>query len=241
MELSLMDHLRELRKRMIVSFVAFLVCTVPAYLLYDQIFAMLTQPLKDIELINQRNILYVTSVFEGFNTKIRFSIIFGLIFSLPIHIYQLLRFIFPGLKTKEKRMVLVGLFSSFLLGLLGIYVVYFNLLPYSAQFLINRDFIPQNVGVLLNYTQNMFYIFNFLVYSILLFQFPIILTLLLYLNIVSRKSLWKSSRYAVVFIFVVAAVVTPPDVISLIGVALPLTALFFLTLGISRLFRWGEA
>jgi sec-independent protein translocase protein TatC len=96
------------------------------------------------------------------------------------------------------------------------------------------------VGIMLNYTQNIFYIFNFLLYAMLAFQFPILLELLMYWNLVSRKTLWKSTRYAIVVIFVIAAIVTPPDVISQCGIAIPMTLLFFITLGIAKIFGWGE-
>ncbi len=94
--------------------------------------------------------------------------------------------------------------------------------------------------MLLNYGKNIFYVFRFLLVTMILFQIPIILELLLAMNMVNRRAVLKASRFVIVGIFALAAILTPPDFVSQIGVALPLIAFFFLTILIAKLFKFGE-
>lgn len=237
----LLLHLKELRKRLTISFIAIALLTVPAYFLYDSLIQWLSAPFEPLQNnLSDRN-LFLTSIFEGFLTKIKFSLILAIVLSLPVHLFHILRFVFPGLRPVEKRVILVGLVCSIILAVTSLYFIYVYLLPFSVRFLMSRDFIPENVGVLLHFTENVFYIFNFLLYAIIIFQFPIVLELLLYLNVVSRKAVLKAGRYIIVGIFVLAAVVTPPDVISQLSLAIPLVLLFYLTILIAKLFKFGEA
>jgi sec-independent protein translocase protein TatC len=235
-----LDHLRELRKRLFYSCLAIIVGSIVSYYFYPEIIEFLSSPLQQFFNNNQTPIFYVTSLLEGFFTRFKFSLIAGVIVSLPFHLYQLMRFMFPGLNKNEKRLILYSLIGSFLLSSLGFYVSYFKLLPYSIAFLMSIDFIPKHVGLMLQFNQNIFYIFNFIVYTMLIFQFPIVLEILLYLNIISRKALLKFSRFAIVLIFFVSAIIAP-DVVSQIGLALILVLLFYLTIFVAKLFKFGEA
>ena len=94
--------------------------------------------------------------------------------------------------------------------------------------------------MLLNYGQNIFYIFQYLLVSLVLFQLPILLEILLIVNIIKRKTLLKASRYMIVFIFILAAILTPPDFMSQVTLALPLIVLYFLTIFIAKIFKFGE-
>ena len=123
----------------------------------------------------------------------------------------------------------------------GLYAGFYHLLPFSLKVLTGDQFIPAKIGLLLNYQQSVFYIFNFLVYLMLAFQFPILLEVCLYLNLIQRKKLFKSSRYVIVGIFIFSAIITPPDIITQCGIALPLISLFFITIGIAKVFKWGES
>ncbi|MGE4169954.1 MAG: twin-arginine translocase subunit TatC [Candidatus Margulisiibacteriota bacterium] len=241
-ELTLIDHIRELRKRLILSVVAVLVCSVVAFLLYDTIIAMLMRPFRTLPGAMDQYRLYITSIFEGFVTEIKLSLIFGCIISIPVHVYNAIRFLFPALSSKERKLFGYSLFASLLLGLFGFYLVYFKLIPYSLKFVTSASFIPNHVGLLLNFTQNIFYILDLLLGAIVLFQFPIVLEILLYLNIVTRKALLKSGRYVIVLIFVVAGIITPtPDAVAQLGLAVPMIALYYLTILIAKIFGFGES
>jgi len=234
------DHIRELRKRLVLSTIGCLVGAVVAYLIYPQVIAALMSPFNNLDNSALSDELFITTLFEGFVVKLKLSLILGVILSFPLHLYNLIRFVFPGLKRKEKIWISVGIVVSFGLAMLSFYMSYFKLIPMTAALLTTTQFIPQKVGLLLNFQGTIFYVVQFIVYALLLFQLPILLEILLALNMVSRKALWRSTRFVVIGIFVLCAVVTPPDIISQISLALPLILLFFITLLVARIFRFGE-
>lgn len=242
METSFFNHVRELRKRLIVSSFALLICGVFAYFIYDQILAVLMTPLAELSGKSPTgHMFFVTSLFEGFVTRLKFSFIAGFIFSFPVHLYHFLRFILPALKKREKKLLILSLIASTFLAFFAIYLCYFALIPYSVHYLTTTDFIPNHVGLLLNFNQNIFYMFNFILYTMVIFQFPIVLELLMYLGLLKRKTLMAYGRFAVVVIFVVSGIITPgPDVISQIGVAIPMVILFYSTILIAKIFKFGE-
>ncbi|MBT5953385.1 twin-arginine translocase subunit TatC [bacterium] len=234
---TLISHIRELRYRACVSAVYVLIGFIVALYFFNDIIDALAVPFQSFPSFNK---FYITSIFEGFFTKLKLSFIIGAILAFPVIVYQLLRFIFPGLLGKEKKLIIISVFVSVLLSALAFYFGYFVFMPYSIQFLMSKTYLPDNVSVILNYNKNIFYIINFLFYSLIVFQFPIILECLLYLNLVKRKSLIKASRYVIVGIFVVSAFVTPPDIISQVGISIPLICLYFLTILVAKIFGFGE-
>ena len=133
-----------------------------------------------------------------------------------------------------------AILSSAVLIAGSFYLSYFKIIPFSIGFLMTVGFIPNDVGVLLNFNQNIFYIVQFIVISMVLFQLPIILEMLLALNLISRKKLLASSRFIIIGILVLSALVTPPDFISQVSISVPLIILFFLTIGIAKIFNWGD-
>ena len=237
--MTIWDHLKELRKRLIVSMLSLIVCSVVAYIFYDNIVAVLTKPFENIQKTFSTT-LVVTSVVEGFMIKFKVAFWAGLVFSFPVHIFNIVRFVFPGLKSMERRVVIWSLFSSFILIVLNAYFIYFYVVPYSVKFLVGSDFVPKGVGIMLHFGENIFYVFMFLLFSLIAFQFPVVLEILLVLKVVKRKTLWNWGRYIVVGIFILAAIVTPPDFVSQLSLALPMVALFYLTLLVAKIFKFGE-
>lgn len=236
---TFLDHIRELRRRLWISACAVLIGMIASFLLYDPLLAILVKPFSPMNSSISQTQFFVTSLFEGFVTKMKFSCVGGFVLSFPVHVFQILRFILPGLKPKEKRLILSLLVFSVLLAVGSLWLVYTIVLPISIQFMTQSNFIPQNVGILLSFKSNVFYVFNFLLWSMIVFQFPILLLGLLYTKILSRKTLLKGSRLVIVIVFVVAAFVTPPDAVSQVSLALPMVALYFLTIGIAKVFRLG--
>lgn len=236
---TLIDHIRELRRRVIWSAVAILIGTMACYWFYDRIVVGLMRPFHVVQ--SGVTMLYINSLFEGFATKIRFSVIAGVMITIPIHLYHLIRFILPGLSRKEQKVLGWALFSSAILSAISLYMGYFYFIPSAIRVLIGSDFIPKGVGLLLNFNQNVFYVVNFLLYGMLTFQLPIVLEILLYLNVLSRRTLWRHSRFVIVIIFIIAAIVTPtPDLINQLFVAVPLLFFYFMTLLIAYIFKFGE-
>jgi len=235
-----LTHLKELRKRMMISVSSIGIFCVVAFIYYDVIIQVLLHPFSKISAQLLSENLVIHSLLEGFIIKMKFSFITGLIISIPVILYQVLRFMFPGLKKKEKRLILISLLASICLTAAGFYMAYFHIIPFSLNMLTSSYFVPKDVDIMLNLSQNIFYVFNLIVFMILVFQLPIILETCLYLGLIRRQTLLKSSRYVIVFIFILSAIVTPPDIISQLLMALPLTILFFLTILIAKLFKWGD-
>ena len=235
-----LDHLRELRTRLLVSVIAIGVTSVVSFIFYNQIITFLFTPFELFERTETGEILFVNTIFEGFITKVKVALLAGAVFSMPVHFYNLVSFVFPGLTAKERKVIIFSLCASFILVGFSAYYSYYKVIPISVQFLTSSGFIPKDVGFILNFGKNIFYIFRFLLVTLILFQLPIVLEVLLVMGLVKRKTLLRASRYIIVLIFVLSATLTPPDFISQVSLALPLIVLYFLTILIARLFRFGE-
>lgn len=233
-----LSHLKELKNRLLISLFFFVLSSVLSYSFYDYIYDFLIKPFTFLEGF-QKSSFHVKNLFDAFTIKLKVSIWFGFFFSFPVMLFHFLRFIFPALKIKEKKILIIVLLVSFVLTTFAIYYGYFNIIPLALPFLVSNSFIPENMNVWLEYN-NIFYILKFLIISIVIFQLPIILEFLLYLNVVTRKVLLKQSRIIIIAIFVMSAIVTPPDIISQIFIAVPLIFMFFLTILIAKIFNWGN-
>ncbi|RAP30255.1 twin-arginine translocase subunit TatC [Candidatus Marinamargulisbacteria bacterium SCGC AG-343-D04] len=239
MNASLLEHLKELRQRLVICVLSILVLGIFSYTYYHYFYTLFSQPFKSIASVDAQH-FYVKSVLEGVITKLKFATLFGVILSLPLFIFHLLRFVMPGLKKNENKFLIVSIITSFILSAVSFFYGYFILLPLSLKFLMSNHFIPSDVGILLTYSENIFFVFNLLAYLIVVFQLPIIIVTLLHLNIFSRKSLLKSSRYMIVCIMILSAILTPPDVISQVLLSLPLIILFFSAILFAKCFRIGN-
>jgi sec-independent protein translocase protein TatC len=239
--MTFMDHVRELRRRLIGSLTAIFIMAVAAFVFYQPIISILFAPFAALTQSHGDHVLYANSLFEGFVIKLQISFISGVILTLPVHLYNIIRFIFPALRANEKKIIVVSLASSFFLVVLAIYYGYFQIIPVSISFLTSNDFIPKNVGLLLNFESNIFFILQFLLVAVAIFQTPILLELLMIMKIVKRKALLRSSRFVIVGIFIVSAAVTPGDiVITQLVMALPMILLYFLTILVAKIFKFGE-
>ena len=238
-KMTVLEHIRELRNTVLFSMVAFAVSVVVAFIFSSYIIRIFTEPFSKVDSIVDTTMV-INSIAEGFLVRLRISAVSGLILSLPFHILGILRFIFPGLESREKRIVTAFLAVSLIFIVVGAYFVYFLLVPIVIDFLTRPLFLPQTVGILLNYYDNIFFILTFILGAVLTFQAPILMEILLILNVIKRRQVWKACRFIIVGIFILSAIVTPPDVASLLGLALPLTALFFLALLVAKIFKFGE-
>lgn len=236
--MPLIEHIRELRGMVLVSLVAFVVCCVAAFAFSDRIIWLFTRQFETVGSVVEKK-LVVTTIIEGFAAQIKISVIAGLILSLPVHVISLTRFVFPGLTARQRRIMAAFIACSFGLILVGAYIAYFRVVPLAIAFLTNPHFVPEGVGYLLSYQANIFYVFSFILWSVAALQAPLVMELLLVFKVLKRRQVWKASRFILVGIFVVSAVITPPDFISQLGVALPLVFFFYLALLIAKIFGFG--
>ena len=238
--MPLLDHIREMRSLILLSLMGFLACFVAAFVMSDSIIQIFTRQFDSVKSAVASS-LVVTTIIEGFSSQVKVAVYAGFILSSPLHAINILRFTFPMMSGRQRRTILLFLIASLALITLGSYISYFKIVPLAIAFLTNPYFVPKGVGYLLNYQANIFYVFSFILWSCLAFQLPLVMELLLMMNVLKRKTVFKASRFVIVGIFVFSAIITPPDFISQLGVALPMILLYYLALLIAKIFKFGEA
>lgn len=224
----LMDHIIELRKRLIWSFAALGLCFVVCLYFARPILAFLVHPLKAA---GQQKIVY-TEVYGAFFTEVKVAFFAGLMLSFPVIANQLWQFIAPGLYRKEKKALLPFLIATPVLFLMGASLAYFVAIPLALKYLfgfsgdlggIQQEALPE----LSNYLG---FIMQFLFGFGAAFLLPVLLMLLERAGIVTRQQLIKFRRYAIVVNFGIAMVLSPPDAGSMMLMALPLVLLYELAI-----------
>jgi sec-independent protein translocase protein TatC len=226
-EMSFLDHIEELRRRLLKSIAAVGIMTVLAFIFSEKIFKYVTLPLGDIK-------LHFTEITGSFMAYFKISIYAGIVAASPIVLYQIWRFVAPGLYAKEKKAVFPLVFFSTILFLAGASFCFFVVLPYAIEFLVNYgggELIPIiTISSYITFAGMMMLGFG------LSFELPVVGYVLGKTGIISHKTLSKGRPYAVVAILIVAAIITPtPDVVNQMLLAVPLYILFEVTILVMRL------
>ncbi len=232
-EATLEEHISELKSRIIKCIVIFIVfCSLSLYFA-DSVYNFLSVPL--IKVMHQDNIarkLIFTGLTEGFMTHMRLSLFMGFALSFPYIIYHLYQFIAPGLYRNEKKLILPFVVSAVILSFIGMAMAYFLVAPVACKFFISFEGIinynNHNIPIVLEarVSEYLSTIIQLLVSFGIVFQMPILLIMLGKVGIVSVNTLIKYRRHAIVINFIFAAIITPPDVISQIMLAIPMIILY---------------
>jgi sec-independent protein translocase protein TatC len=224
----LLDHLIELRRRLLMSVGALGLCFAICLYFARPIFGFLVQPLVRA---GQGKIIY-TQIFEAFFVEIKVAFFAALMLAFPVIANQLWQFVAPGLYRQERRALLPFLLATPLLFLLGAALAYYVAIPVALHFLlgfqgnlggIQQEALPA-VGNYLSFVMQFLFGFG------LAFLLPVLLMLLERAGIVTRAQLKGARRYAIVGAFAIAAVLTPPDIGSQLLLAIPLVILYELAL-----------
>ena len=238
--MPLLDHLIELRKRLIWSMSGFMLFFFVSYYFSGQIFEFLAQPLANIyrEMGVQRHMIY-TALTEAFFTHLKVAFFGGAFLGFPLIATQLWLFIAPGLYRSEKKAFAPFLIASPILFLLGAALAYYFIFPVAWKFFISFE-APGADGTMAIESQPKVAEYLDLVMKLifafgLAFQLPVALSLMAKVGIISSKGLMKYRRYAYVGMFIIAAILAPPDVITQIGLALPLIGLYELSIIAARI------
>lgn len=233
-KMSFLEHLEELRVRIIYALSALGIAVVICFFFNIQIFHFLAQPIRQVLPKGQNDLFYTTPT-EGFGISMKVSLLAGIFLASPFILWQLWLFISPGLYRRERNYALPFLFSSTALFLLGGVFAYFIALPRTLDFLIN--FNPE-LRPLITATEFFDFTMMILVGMGVVFQLPILIGFLSMFGIVTPGFLIHNFKYAVLIIFILAAVISPTgDAVNLFVFALPMLALYVFSIGVAFLFK----
>jgi sec-independent protein translocase protein TatC len=232
--MPLLDHLVELRNRLMWSSAAILGAFLVCYQFKEMIYRFLAHPLAVIFAGQTGRKMIFTGLTEAFFTYIKVSFWAAICLSFPIVAIQLWKFIAPGLYKTEKRAFLPYLCATPILFLMGASLAYFVVIPYAFRFFLSFE-TPGTDGSLPIVSEPKVNEYLSLVMTLLLafgvaFQLPVLLTLMCRAGLITSQGLISKWRYAVVGMFAVAAVLTPPDVVSQTSLAVPLVLLYILSI-----------
>ncbi|WP_062386799.1 twin-arginine translocase subunit TatC [Demequina iriomotensis] len=232
--MSLADHLREFRKRLILSAVGIIVGMVGGWLLYPAIFESLLDPIVSIA---ERDDSLVTVNFSGvasaLDMQIKVSVVLGIVLSAPWWLYQLWAFVAPGLHQREKRYTFAFLGSAIPLFFSGVAVAWW-VLPRAVEILIS--FTPEGAANLLDAQTFLTFAMRLILAFGLAFVFPVIMVAVTWVGIVQAQTWLRGWRWAVFLICLAAAVLTPtPDAVTMMVMAVPMVMLYFGAVGVCLL------
>jgi len=229
-KMPLIEHLIELRNRLLWSIGALVVGFVLCYLVAEEMYRFLVQPLADLmEGQPGRRMIY-TALHEAFFTQLKVAFFGSVCLTFPIVAGQLWIFVAPGLYKQERRALLPFLLATPVLFVMGAALVYYLIFPLAWQFFMSFE-TPASAGTLaivmepkvneyLSLVMKLIFAFG------LSFQLPVVLMLMARAGMVTSKGLAEKRKYAVVLTFATAALLTPPDVISQIGLGVPILLLY---------------
>jgi len=231
-KMPLTAHLTELRTRLIITMAAIVVGSIGSYIFAEQIFAFLAAPL--IEALPADSSLIFTGVAEGFFTYLKTALYSGVFFAMPVVLFEIWRFISPGLYKKEKRFGLPFIFFSTLFFVGGAAFGYYIVFPFGFQFFLGFETdaihpLP-SIKEYLSFTVKLIMAFG------LIFELPLFTFFLARMGIVTGKFMASQRRYAILLIFVISATITPPDPLTQIMMAGPLIVLYELSIIVARVF-----
>ncbi len=222
-ELPLVEHLRELRKRLVYSVIGVVVSAIVAWNFKEELFNIIRKPIEPFLSTPEQGLVY-TGLMENFIAYVKISLMGGFIISCPFWLYHLWRFLAPALYKEEKKYGLAFIFVGSLLFISGVSFVYFVVYPLAFNFLLSfgqgQDQALISVKEYLSFFLSTTFLFG------LAFEIPLILTILGLLGVVSADFLASNRRYAFLILSFVSALMTPPDPTSMLFMAGPLFFLY---------------
>ena len=226
----LLDHLIELRNRLMVSVLAVLVGFLVCYFFSEEIFLFLVRPLRQI--LGPEASMIFTGLHEAFLTYMKVAFFSGLFLAVPVIFVQFWQFVAPGLYDHEKKVFLPFLIVTPLLFFLGGGLAYQFIFPLAFQFFLG--FSSPTIEALPSISQYLSLVITLVFAFGMISELPVGLLLMIKLGILSTDGLVEKRRYAIVVAFVIAAILTPPDPFSQIFLALPMLAMYELSIFLGR-------
>jgi len=225
--MSFLGHIEELRKRLIYSIIAISVFFIPSYIFSGQIFDFLMMPIR--RNLAENSFMIFTSPAEGFMTYLKVSVFSSFILAFPVLLYQLWSFISPALYKHEKKIVVPFIISGTVFFIIGAAFCYYIAAPQCLRFLLG-EYSSEYVKALPSISEALSFLMTLTVGFGVVFEFPIVIFVLARFGLVTTKWLKEKRKYAIFIFAVFAAALTPPDIISMMVMFVPL--LIFYEIGI---------
>lgn len=236
---SLIAHIRELKKRLIICLSIFLIATIISYIFVQDIYSFLVHPLASAMPDEAGRKMIFTGLAEAFITYVKLAVFAGMLISFPVFTWQIYLFCAPGLYKSEKKFFIPFLFCSPALFYIGAAFVYYFLFPLAWKFFLSFEMPASDVGLPIKLEAKISEYLSLVTAMIMAFgitfQLPLVIILLVKIGLVTVEQLKKFRKYAVIIILTVAAILTPPDVLSQIALATPLYLLYEISIIFSNL------
>jgi sec-independent protein translocase protein TatC len=233
LEGTLISHLLELRTRLMRAFLAVILVFIPCAFYSNEIFAYLSQPL--LRELPANAALISTSITAPFTTPLKLSFVAGLVIAMPYVLYELWAFVAPGLYRHEKRFAVPLLVSAIVLFYVGVAFAYFVVFPLIFNFFVHTA--PPGVQMMADITMYMEFVLVLLFSFGLAFEVPVAVVLLVAMGIVQIEKLKQIRGYVLIAVFIIAAILTPPDAISQTIMAVPMYLLYEAGILFARLLK----
>ena len=243
-EMSLIDHLTELRKRLLWSFIYIIIIFCVCFYFAGDLFYFLAKPLVNLLNVDEGQGFIYTALQEAFFTELKIAFFFALFFAFPLIAIQIWKFIAPGLYKHEKNAFLPFLIATPILFFAGGAIVYYLIAPLAWNFFLSYQNMGSSgvpirleakMGEYLSLMMRFIFAFG------LAFQLPVVLVLMAKVGIVTYTSLKKFRKYAIVIAFLAAAFLTPPDPFSQISLALPIILLYEISIYIAKIIQKNKS
>jgi sec-independent protein translocase protein TatC len=219
---TLISHLLELRSRLLRAMIAVLIAFLPCAYYANEIFDWLSKPL--VSKLPQGQKLIATTVTATFTAPLKLSLVAGLLIAMPYVLYQVWAFVAPGLYRKEKRFALPLLASAILLFYTGVAFSYFFVFPLVFRFFVATT--PHNVQLMADVSNYLQFALTLFVAFGVAFETPVAVVLLVLTELVTLQKLRSVRGYVLIVVFIIAAILTPPDVMSQTAMAIPMYLLY---------------
>ena len=229
-EMDLFDHIRELRSRLLIIGTSVILFSVGGFLYSGQAFSFLSKPFHEAF---SGDLLIGTGPSEAFILRLKVAVFLGFLISLPVIFHQLWKFVEPGLYEHEKKLVIPFVLITSLLFLVGVWFCYDTVMPFAFEF-FRGQYEAIGVTPTIRISEHLSLLLKALIGFGVVFEMPVLAFILGRLGIINHHSLIAFGRYAIVLIFIVAAILTPPDVLTQFLLAGPLLLLYGLSILILR-------
>ena len=234
-EMPFLDHLEELRWRLLKSVISVLVMMIICFSFSDYILDLLLYPGQHIDPPVPLQVLKVQTIFI---IKLEIALFAGIVFSLPVIFYQLWQFLAPGLHLNERKLLPSVVFASVVCFLIGGSFAYFIIIPYALQFFLSLA--PPNIENNIAIDFYIGFLLRLIIVFGVVFELPMLSLILTKFGLLTPAFMRKYRRYAIVGAFILGAILTPPDPTTQVLLAIPMVLLYELSIFISYFFSKKE-